>query len=85
MYKVRTTSIHPFNFISIRWSNLPVQTRSRFLIKIAELLENRLEEFAIAESTDQGKPVSLAKAVDIPRAVHNFRFFASAIVNKLEE
>ncbi|CAD5113772.1 DgyrCDS2941 [Dimorphilus gyrociliatus] len=68
-----------------KWSNISAQERSRYLMKIAELLEKRLEEFAIAESTDQGKPVSLARAVDIPRAVYNFRFFASVILHNLED
>ncbi len=36
-------------------------------MRVAELLEKRLDEFALAESRDQGKPVSLAKAMDIPR------------------
>jgi aminomuconate-semialdehyde dehydrogenase len=39
-----------------------------------------LEEFAAAESNDQGKTVSFARAVDIPRAVYNFRFFADHIL-----
>ncbi len=43
--------------------------RAAFLMKIADMLEKRLEEFAAAESKDQGKPVSLAKAVDIPRYI----------------
>ena len=51
--------------------------------KIADLLESRLEEFAVAESHDQGKPVSLARMVDIPRACLNFRFFASTIVHRM--
>lgn len=45
-------------------------------MKVADLLEERLDEFAIAESQDQGKPVWLAKKVDIPRAILNFRHFA---------
>ena len=49
--------------------------------KIADLIEQRLDEFAEAESRDSGKPVHLAKAVDIPRVILNFRFFASAIVH----
>ncbi|ORZ40973.1 aldehyde dehydrogenase family 8 member A1 [Catenaria anguillulae PL171] len=56
--------------------------RSRFLNAIADGIERRLDEFAQAESADQGKPVSLAKSVDIPRAIHNFRFFASAILHE---
>ena len=51
------------------------------MMKIADLLESRLEEFAEAESQDQGKPAWLAKTVDIPRAVHNFRFFSTAILH----
>ncbi len=53
-------------------------------MKIADILESRLEEFAQVESRDQGKPVSLARTVDIPRAVLNFRFFATAILHHLD-
>jgi len=49
--------------------------------KIADLIESKLDEFAEAESRDQGKPVLLAKKVDIPRACLNLRFFASTIIN----
>ncbi|KAJ3190705.1 Aldehyde dehydrogenase 8 member A1 [Irineochytrium annulatum] len=63
------------------WSETPRTERSRLLMKVAELLEARLEEFAIAESRDQGKPVSVARTVDIPRAIHNFRFFATALLH----
>jgi acyl-CoA reductase-like NAD-dependent aldehyde dehydrogenase len=51
------------------------------MLKIADILESRLLEFAEAESMDQGKPVSLAKSVDIPRSVYNFRFFATKILH----
>lgn len=61
------------------WSNTSLETRSGILLKISELLINRLEEFAAAESKDNGKPISLARSVDIPRAASNFRFFANAI------
>ncbi|KAH7969403.1 hypothetical protein HPB52_017748 [Rhipicephalus sanguineus] len=59
------------------WSMKSPEERSKFLIRIADLIESRLDEFAQAESRDQGKPVWLARAVDIPRAVHNFRHFAT--------
>jgi aminomuconate-semialdehyde/2-hydroxymuconate-6-semialdehyde dehydrogenase len=49
------------------------------LIKISELLESRLEQLAEAESMDNGKPVNLAKTIDIPRSASNFRFFGNAI------
>ena len=66
-----------------RWSKVPARERSRLLNKIADIVESRLVEFAEAESRDQGKPVWLAKAVDIPRVVHNFRFFASGILHTI--
>lgn len=53
--------------------------------KIADLIEAQLDEFAKAESRDQGKPVLLAKKVDIPRACLNFRFFASTIISSSAE
>jgi len=64
--------------IVCRWSETPVEGRCELLLRVAELLEARLDEFAEAESRDQGKPVWLARSLDIPRAVHNFRTFATA-------
>lgn len=64
-----------------KWSNLSVDKRSRILLRLADLIEKNLEKLAEAESRDNGKPVWLAKAVDIPRAGANFRFYASSIVN----
>ena len=61
------------------WAALSPAQRARWLHKIADGIEARLEDFALAESKDQGKPVWLARAVDIPRAVHNFRFFAETV------
>ena len=60
------------------WSATPIAQRAQFLNRIADLLEARLEEFAQAESRDSGKPVTLARRLDIPRAVSNLRFFAAA-------
>jgi len=60
------------------WSGLPDEVRSKWLLKIADGIADRLEDFAAAESRDNGKPVSLARSVDIPRAIANFRFFAHA-------
>lgn len=61
------------------WSNTTLETRSRILLKIADLIEEQLDILAAAESKDNGKPVTLASKVDIPRASSNFRFFAHAI------
>lgn len=62
------------------WSNLSAIDRSSFLHKIANEIETRLEEFALAETNDNGKPIKLARSVDIPRAIENFRFFADEIL-----
>jgi len=61
------------------WSKTTIDERSRILTKIADLIEQNLDKLAAAEAKDNGKPLSLAKAVDIPRASANFRFFANAI------
>ncbi len=68
-----------------KWSNTPVEQRSRVLMRLADLLEHNLERLAEAESIDTGKPLTLARTVDIPRAASNFRFFASAIVHYASE
>ncbi|MEM9885052.1 MAG: aldehyde dehydrogenase [Bacteroidota bacterium] len=61
------------------WAARSVQERSRILMKIADLIEVNLDRLATAESLDNGKPIHLAKKIDIPRASENFRFFAQAI------
>jgi len=67
------------------WSNMPKEMRSNIMLKVADIIEERMDEFAAAESLDNGKPLSLAKAVDIPRAVSNFKFFATAILHYASE
>ncbi|MEL7020604.1 MAG: aldehyde dehydrogenase family protein, partial [Bacteroidota bacterium] len=62
-----------------QWAAKSPDERSQILVKIAELIEANLENLAKAESLDNGKPVALARSVDIPRAATNFRFFAQAI------
>jgi len=59
------------------WSNTAPSVRAILLRRIADLIESRLDAFAEEESRDTGKPVKLARNVDIPRAVANFRFFAA--------
>ena len=60
------------------WSALPNSERARWLEKLADALEAALEDFAHAESRDGGKPIRLAREIEIPRAVSNLRFFAHA-------
>nr|CAH0112079.1 unnamed protein product [Daphnia galeata] len=61
------------------WSKTTAAERAKILIKIADSIEENLDKLAQAESKDQGKPVSLAKRMDIPRAALNFRAFAESI------
>ena len=61
------------------WSNTTIEERSKIMLRIAELIDENLDSLAAAEAKDNGKPLSLAKAVDIPRASSNFRFFGNAI------
>ena len=67
------------------WSRTPAAERSRILLRIADLIDRDLEKFARAESIDTGKPLSLARSLDIPRASSNFRFFATAILHTENE
>ncbi len=61
------------------WSKLKNSERSRWLEKISNGINDRQDELALAESIDNGKPLKLAKKVDIPRACENFKFYATAI------
>jgi aminomuconate-semialdehyde/2-hydroxymuconate-6-semialdehyde dehydrogenase len=67
------------------WSAAPAEERSGVLLRIAALIETNLEELARLESIDTGKPLSMARMLDIPRAVANFRFFATAILHARSE
>lgn len=67
------------------WSGLTQSARSEWLRKIADGIDRNSQKLAAMESRDQGKPLSLAKSVDIPRAAANFRFFASAVEHHLEQ
>lgn len=67
------------------WSAMPTQKRSALLIRLSELIEKNLEKFAVAESVDNGKPVWLARTVDIPRAIDNFHFYATAALHQSTE
>src|SRR5213076_1270888 len=67
------------------WSKKPAAERSKILLRIADLIERDLEKLSRAESIDTGKPLSLARSLDIPRAASNFRFFATAILHTESE
>ena len=61
------------------WAATPAPERARCLQRLADLVEAQLDAFVAAESRDSGKPETLARRVDIPRAVANLRFFAAAV------
>ena len=63
------------------WSTTSTEKRFTILNKIAELIDSHLEELALAETNDNGKPLWLSRKVDIPRASSNFRFFATGIMH----
>jgi len=67
------------------WSALPQEERSKYLMRIAELIDLHQEKLAHAESMDNGKPLSLARRMDIPRASDNFRFYATAALHMHSE
>ncbi|MGA9855481.1 MAG: aldehyde dehydrogenase [Gammaproteobacteria bacterium] len=60
------------------WSATPAAERGERLHRLAALIERDLEKLSHAESKDSGKPIALARSLDIPRAVTNLRFFAAA-------
>lgn len=63
------------------WSNTPKEERSRLMLRVAELIREKSETLAAAEARDNGKPVSLARKVDIPRASSNMHFYGTAILH----
>lgn len=60
------------------WSALPATERARWMERLADAVEARLDDFAHAEALDGGKPYALARDAEIPRAISNLRFFAHA-------
>ena len=67
------------------WSKTPAAQRCRVMMKIADLIEARSEELARAEAIDNGKPLAVARTVDIPRASSSIRHFATAILHAHSE
>mmetsp|Transcript_36794 Transcript_36794/g.68436 ORF Transcript_36794/g.68436 Transcript_36794/m.68436 type:complete len:527 (-) Transcript_36794:67-1647(-) len=62
------------------WASVSAQERAGFLRRIADEIEKNSTEFALAESRDTGKPLTLSTNVDIDRGIHNFRFFADVLL-----
>jgi aminomuconate-semialdehyde/2-hydroxymuconate-6-semialdehyde dehydrogenase len=60
------------------WSAMGVKKRFRLMMRLADIIEQYLEDFAQAETEDTGKPITLSRTIDIPRSHSNIRFFATA-------
>lgn len=63
------------------WSATPAAERCRVILRLADLIEANLERLARAETIDNGKPLTLSRSLDIPRAAANFRHFGTAILH----
>ena len=64
-----------------QWSQTAAAERSRIMVRLADLIHEHRAALAEAECIDNGKPLSLALQMDIPRAEDNIRFFATAILH----
>jgi aminomuconate-semialdehyde/2-hydroxymuconate-6-semialdehyde dehydrogenase len=67
------------------WSEMNADKRCAILLRVADLIDRDLDKLAVAESVDNGKPVKLAKSLDIPRASANIRFYAQAAIHFASE
>lgn len=67
------------------WSSRPAEERARAMLRLADRLERDLDALALDECRDNGKPLTLARQVDIPRAILNLRFFATAAIHAASE
>jgi len=59
-----------------RWSHLPPNKRERIINKLADLMEAHAAEFAELEAIDNGKPVGMAKMIDVPGSIDHLRYMA---------
>src|SRR5829696_10075158 len=67
------------------WSQTSSEERFEVLMRLVSFIERDAEEVALAECIDNGKPLSLARTMDIPRAAANFRFYATAAMHTSNE
>ena len=63
------------------WAQASVHSRVAVLRRVADIIERRREDFVAAESADTGKPLSLVRELDVPRAATNFRSFADTVAS----
>lgn len=62
-----------------RWTGLPPSQRQRYILKLADIVEDNIEELAELEAIDNGKPLTIARGFDIPRCVEILRYMAGWI------
>jgi len=58
------------------WRKITVSERGKLMWKLADLIEQRTEEFAQLETLDNGKPLTISRAADVPLTVDHFRYYA---------
>lgn len=63
------------------WKEISTQERSKIIRRIGDIILERIDELAMLETLDTGKPLWLAKQLDIPRAAYNFHFFADYMIS----
>jgi len=63
------------------WGSMPTPERAALLHRLADEINRRFDDFVAAEVADTGKPVSLARHLDIPRGAANFKIFADVVKN----
>ena len=68
-----------------RWRNVAPKDRKRVLIRFADLIDARLDELALLETLDVGKPIRDARALDIPKSANMIRWYAEAIDKMYDE
>ncbi|MBP6534855.1 MAG: aldehyde dehydrogenase [Arenimonas sp.] len=67
------------------WSKLKPSVRASWLNALADGIAARFDDFVRCESLDTGKPVHIVRDIEIPRAIENFRFFAAACQQSLDQ
>lgn len=78
-YKDIDLAVKEANFAKEKWAQTSVVERSTLLNKVADVIEANLEEFALIETCDNGKPIRETLNADIPLSIDHWRYFASVI------
>lgn len=67
------------------WSSLKPSQRALWLNKLADGIAARFDEFVLSESRNTGKPLDIVRDFEIPRVIENFRYFAAACQQSLDQ